>query len=197
MIGARDRNRPLAATAAAHDQPLLLIEAEQALVVHNEALPAQQDVQAPVAKAPAFIGQRLQPLAQSTIVRPLRPVAHHHPADIRQIPIIVHARRSLTSNFSRRRATASRLAAGVTIFLRAVPSVWGCWGPPGTHAVSLIVVVSHGEKSARLASINYMNLTGCVCRAGAAELALPARPRAARGELLNLRTSSFDTVVAA
>jgi len=61
--GAGGRSVP-AATAPPHDQPLLLGEAEQALVVHHVALPAQQDVQASVAKASALVGQRLHPLAQ-------------------------------------------------------------------------------------------------------------------------------------
>ena len=64
-------HRPFAATTPPHDQALLPVEPEQALVVHNEAFPAQQDVQPPIAKAPAFIGESLHPLAECTIVRTL------------------------------------------------------------------------------------------------------------------------------
>ena len=40
-----------AATAPPHDQPLLLVEPQQALVVQNVAFPAQQDAQSPVGRA--------------------------------------------------------------------------------------------------------------------------------------------------
>ena len=43
----------------------LAIEPEQAFVVHREALPSQQDVQAPVTEAPPHMGQTSQPARSS------------------------------------------------------------------------------------------------------------------------------------
>jgi hypothetical protein len=54
------------------------------------------------------MGERLHPVTQARIVEPPRSIAHRHPAGTEH-----HAR---PPNWSRRRATASRLAADVTIF---------------------------------------------------------------------------------
>ena len=62
--------RPLSSDPTADHETLVAIDSEQALVVHQEALPSQQDVKAPVAEAPALMGQGTQPLPQSGVVRP-------------------------------------------------------------------------------------------------------------------------------
>jgi len=61
--------RPLAAAAPTHRQPLLLVEAEQLLVVQLDPVPAQEDQQAPVAEPPPLSCQALQPLPQRAVVR--------------------------------------------------------------------------------------------------------------------------------
>ena len=48
---------PLASAAPAHRETFLAIEPKQPLVVHRKALPPQQHMQAPVAKAAALMGQ--------------------------------------------------------------------------------------------------------------------------------------------
>ena len=89
-------HRPLAAAAPAHGQPLLAIEPEQPLVVHHVAFPAQQDVQAPIAKAPALM--RPSP-SSARAARPssgrCEPVAHRHPAASRSSarPPLAHLQR--------------------------------------------------------------------------------------------------------
>jgi hypothetical protein len=67
-------------------------------MVHAEALPSQPDMQAPIAEAPALMGQCPQPQPQSRVVPPAGMISHRHP----QQPIILHARRSLMSNAERR-----------------------------------------------------------------------------------------------
>ena len=64
-------------------------------MVHRKALPSQQDVQPPVAEAPALMGQRSQPLPQCRIVRPAGPIAHRHPhaADRPARPPLAHVER--------------------------------------------------------------------------------------------------------
>ena len=52
----------LATAPPTYHEALLAIEPEQAFVVHLEALPSQQDVQAPVAEASALMRQSPQPL---------------------------------------------------------------------------------------------------------------------------------------
>ena len=96
-IGARVPMARLRPPPAPHQQPLLAVEPEQALVVHHIALPAQQDVQPPVAEPPALMAKRLHPLAQHRIVRPPRAGSA---SSSRQQPITVHARRSLIPNAS-------------------------------------------------------------------------------------------------
>lgn len=59
-----------APTPPAHRQPLLPIEAEELLVVQGEALPSQQDEQAPVVQATALAGQAAQ-------ADPHEPHRHH------------------------------------------------------------------------------------------------------------------------
>jgi hypothetical protein len=53
-----------------HRQPLLAVEAEQLLVVQRDALPPQQDVQAPIAEAPTLARKPLQPATQLHVIRP-------------------------------------------------------------------------------------------------------------------------------
>ena len=48
-------------------------------MVHDKAFPAQENEQAPVAKAPAFPGERQKSFAQLWIVRPPGAIAHRHP----------------------------------------------------------------------------------------------------------------------
>ena len=60
--------RPLAATAATDLEPFLPVEPAQLLVVHADALPRQQDVQAPIATAPANGRQLAQPNPHGGIV---------------------------------------------------------------------------------------------------------------------------------
>ena len=71
--------RPLTTAAAADQKALLAIEPEQAIVVHREALPSQQDVQAPVTEAPPHMGQTSQPCPQFCVVGPAAPISHRHP----------------------------------------------------------------------------------------------------------------------
>src|SRR5580704_5132987 len=69
---------PLAAAPLAHHQPFFAVEPEQPLVVHHEALAAQEDQKATVAEPAAFTGQRHKPLAQLGIVAPALTVAYRH-----------------------------------------------------------------------------------------------------------------------
>src|SRR5262249_32069578 len=69
---------PFAAAALPYHQPFLAIDAEQPFVIHDVALPAQQHMQAPVAKAAAFLRQSSQSFAQLRIVRTPRSVADGH-----------------------------------------------------------------------------------------------------------------------
>src|SRR6185437_4696052 len=63
------------APALAHRQPFLAIEPVQLLAVHHDALPAQQQVQPPIAKTPALGRQILQSLPQHDVVRSLGGIA--------------------------------------------------------------------------------------------------------------------------
>jgi hypothetical protein len=58
---------------------LLAIEPEQVFVVHREALPSQQDVQAPVVEARPHMGQTSRPCPQFCVVGPVAPTSHRHP----------------------------------------------------------------------------------------------------------------------
>jgi hypothetical protein len=97
----RDQHRcpcaqgPLTTAAAADHKALLAIEPEQAFVVHHEALPSQQDVQAPVAEAPPHMGQTSQPCPQFCVVGPVAPISHRHPyaADRSARPPLAHVER--------------------------------------------------------------------------------------------------------
>ena len=59
-----------ASTSPADHEAFLAIQSEQPLMVHDEALPAQQNVQAPIAEAPALMSQSQQPSSQFGIGRP-------------------------------------------------------------------------------------------------------------------------------
>ena len=59
---------PLAARAPAHLQPFLAVESAQLLVVHDQALPGQQDVQAAVAEPAALRGELPQPYPDRLII---------------------------------------------------------------------------------------------------------------------------------
>jgi hypothetical protein len=59
---------PFAATAATNRQPLFSVDPEQLLVVQLDALPTQQDVQAPIAEPPAFGSKATQPLAELSVI---------------------------------------------------------------------------------------------------------------------------------
>jgi hypothetical protein len=48
-------------------------------VVHREALPSQQDVQAPVVEAPPHLGQTSRPCPQFCVVGPVALISHRHP----------------------------------------------------------------------------------------------------------------------
>jgi hypothetical protein len=73
-------DRPLATATAAHRKLLFPIEPEQLLVVDHVALPLEQNMQAPIAEAAAFMGDRLHALAKAAIIRPGRLVSHGHAA---------------------------------------------------------------------------------------------------------------------
>ncbi len=78
------------------------------------ALPrAQQDEQPSVSETPPFIGQIAQPQSQLDISRSARLITDH----LRSAEMIWQARRSERPIMAFRCATASRLAAGPTIFL--------------------------------------------------------------------------------
>ena len=70
--------RPLSSAPTTDHETLVAIDSEQALVIYQEALPSQQDVKAPVAEAPALMGQGPQPLPQSCVVWPARMIPHRH-----------------------------------------------------------------------------------------------------------------------
>jgi hypothetical protein len=76
-------------------ETLVAIDSEQALVVHQEAFPSQQDVKAPVAEASALMRQGTQPLPQSCVVWPARMIPHRHPlaADNGARPPLAHVER--------------------------------------------------------------------------------------------------------
>jgi len=65
----------LAAATLPDRQPLLAVQPEQALVVDHEAVPPQQDQQAPIAEATPLGGQLAQPPAQPGIVGTTGPIA--------------------------------------------------------------------------------------------------------------------------
>jgi hypothetical protein len=71
--------RPLSSALTTDRETLVAIDSEQALVVHQEALPSKQDVKAPVAEAPALMRQGTQPLPQSCVVWSARMLPHRHP----------------------------------------------------------------------------------------------------------------------
>ena len=58
----------------ANHQPLLAIQTLNALLVDRMALAPQKHVQPPIAKPPAFLGQRFQPLGKFAVIRPPGPV---------------------------------------------------------------------------------------------------------------------------
>lgn len=62
--------RPLAAVALLHREPLLATEPEQLLVVQIDTFPSQQDMQRPIVEPPPFRRQFFQPRPQGGIVRP-------------------------------------------------------------------------------------------------------------------------------
>ena len=67
-------------------------------MVHHNALPSEQDMQAAITEPSALMRQVPQPLPQFRIVRP----ASRYRTVIRTQPIVLHARRSLMSNAQRR-----------------------------------------------------------------------------------------------
>ena len=72
--------RSLPATALAHGQLLLPIEPEELLVVHKVSLAPEQHMKASIAKAAAFMRQRLHALAKALIVAAAGFVADCHAA---------------------------------------------------------------------------------------------------------------------
>ncbi|MGY4333557.1 hypothetical protein ACVWWG_007974 [Bradyrhizobium sp. LB7.2] len=93
---------------------------EQLLLVDHIALALEHNMEVPIAKAAALLGDRPHALAKAGIVRPGRLVF----MVMRQQPMALHARRSLIPKASRRWATAFRLGAGVTILSHEV--LQGC-----------------------------------------------------------------------
>src|SRR3981081_403796 len=73
-------DRALAPATAAHRKLFFPVEPEQLLVVDHVTFPLEQDMQAPIAEAAAFMGDRLHALAKAGIVRPGRLVSHGHAA---------------------------------------------------------------------------------------------------------------------
>ena len=65
---------PLPAAPLPDHQPLLAIEPVELLVVQHGPLPAEQDVQPPVAEAPAQARQLPQPRPDRPVIRPLRDI---------------------------------------------------------------------------------------------------------------------------
>src|ERR1044071_7143736 len=71
--------RSFAASAAAHHQPLLLVDPKQPLMVHLKALPLQEQMQTPITEAAPLMRQCSQPRSQRAIVDPARSIADRHP----------------------------------------------------------------------------------------------------------------------
>jgi len=74
-------HRSLPAAAPAHRQLLVAIDPLDPFPVDRMALAPQQHVQATIAEPSTFLGQGLQPVAQSAVVRARRLIAHARPID--------------------------------------------------------------------------------------------------------------------
>src|SRR5690606_26292593 len=85
----------LAATATANLQALLPVEPSQLLVVQADALPVEQDVQAPIAEAPALGRHLPQPVPDRPVVGTHTSIAHRSPvrSDRRARPALAHPMR--------------------------------------------------------------------------------------------------------
>ena len=95
---------PFPAASTTNDEPFLAVKPEQAFMVHDEALPSQQHVQAPIAEPPALMRQRPKPLSQLGVIRSTRTIAHRHPhaADDFARPPLAHLERrtNMSDSFS-------------------------------------------------------------------------------------------------
>ena len=91
--------RTLAAAAPAHLQPFLAVEPAELLVVHDDAFAAEQDVQPPIAEPPA----KWRPARAAAPAPPHRPAGCCDSGPMCDpLRALEHARRSLTSNATRR-----------------------------------------------------------------------------------------------
>jgi len=108
--------------APARGQPFLGVEPLRPLAVNPHTFPQQQDVQPPTAKAPTLLGQLAQAPTQTGVAAASRPIPDAFPVRSNDAarPPLAHPEARPEA------ATASRLAAGVTIFFRAGPSSLRC-----------------------------------------------------------------------
>jgi hypothetical protein len=131
-------DRPLAAAPPAHAQALLAIEALGLLVVQPLALAPQQDVKASIAEAPALGREFPQPETQTGVIRPTTSVANRRAvgSDDKARPPLAHL------VLAHDMGDGSRLAAGVTTFLRADPSGRRCraWHRPEALELGVLVL---------------------------------------------------------
>ncbi len=83
---------PLPAATLAHLQLLLAVKPPELLLVHDDPLPFQHEVDAPVAEPAAFSGDLLHGVPQSSIVRPDAPVSDARPVDLQNLarPALAH-----------------------------------------------------------------------------------------------------------
>src|SRR5215471_4535537 len=70
-------NGALAAAASPHHQPLFFVQPVNPLAVDRVTLAPQQHPKASMAKPPALLSQRFQPLAQPIVIAPPVPVYSH------------------------------------------------------------------------------------------------------------------------
>jgi hypothetical protein len=95
------RIRPFAALSASHRQAFLAVQALGLLAVDDHAVTPQQDVQAAIAKPAALMRQLAQLLANVSIIRPPRAIAHtrpisaDHPTPLRSLSNDASHRRNL------------------------------------------------------------------------------------------------------
>lgn len=90
----------------------LTVEPLGLLAIDRDAIPAQQDVQPPIAEPSALLRQFVQPRPQAAIIRP----TERYRMLVRSAPTTVHARRSLIPSVVWRCPTACCSAAVVTTF---------------------------------------------------------------------------------
>src|SRR5215470_16983223 len=118
-------NGALAPAASAHQQPLFFVQPVNPLAVDRVALAPQQPPKASIAKPPALLSQRFQPLAQPIVIAPSVPVAHARPVHGNHTARPPLAHREPASQMSHRLAASSPPQyLGSTCSDPAIPSLW-------------------------------------------------------------------------